>query len=225
MKRFIARVVFICTFFLLCSVSFSQVRVGIFGGAQMTTAKYKVEEEKQPTQFKPGFQLGATLKVPFDNQLYFGPAVYYSMKGYKVDLNDPAFPPSEKAISNETTIHTIEIAPLFHLDFSKQPSNFFVKFGPAVDFALSGKEKLDTIDGTAPVERSMIFAFTEYGRVTAQGILHFGFESEKGYTIFAHYAEGMISLNNADNGPTIKHRIVGLSIGWFFQKPLTSKHR
>jgi hypothetical protein len=55
--------------------------------------------------------------------------------------------------------------------------------------------------------------------------LHFGFESEKGYTIFAHYAEGMISLNNADNGPTIKHRIVGLSIGWFFQKPLTSKHR
>jgi hypothetical protein len=138
MKRFIARVVFICTFFLLCSVSFSQVRVGIFGGAQMTTAKYKVEEEKQPTQFKPGFQLGATLKVPFDNQLYFGPAVYYSMKGYKVDLNDPAFPPSEKAISNETTIHTIEIAPLFHLDFSKQPSHFFVKFGPAVGLCSFG---------------------------------------------------------------------------------------
>jgi len=228
MKRLIVRVVFICTFFLLCGVAFSQVRVSVFGGPQMTTAKYKVKEEKQPTQFKPGFQLGASLKVPFENQLYFGPAIYYSMKGYKVNLNSPSFPPSEKAINNQTTIHTIEVAPLLHLDLSNQPSHFFVKIGPAIDFAFSGKEKFDTIDGIAPVERSMRFAFTEYGRVTAQGILHFGFESEKGYTVFAHYAEGMGSLNNADNGPRIKHRIVGLSIGWFFQKPLTffeSKYR
>src|SRR5687767_7042747 len=228
MKRLIVRVVFICTFFLLCGVAFSQVRVSVFGGPQMTTAKYKVQDEKQPTQFKTGFQLGGSLKVPFENQLYFAPAIYYSMKGYKVNLNAPSFPPSEKAINNETTIHTIEIAPLLHLDLSNQPSHFFVKVGPAIDFAFSGKEKFDTIDGIAPVERSMRFAFTEYGRVTAQGILHFGFESEKGYTVFAHYAEGMGSLNNADNGPRIKHRIVGLSIGWFFQKPLTffeSKYR
>src|SRR5215203_3126224 len=227
MKRFIARVVFICTFFLLCGVSFSQVRVSIFGGPQMTTAKYKVNDEKQPTEFKPGLQLGGTLKVPFDKQLYFGPAIYYSMKGYKVTLNSPSFPPSEKAINNETTIHTIEVAPLLHLDFNTQPSHFFIKFGPAIDFALSGKEKFDTIGGAGSVERSMKFAFTEYGRVTAQAILHFGFESEKGYTVFAHYAEGMGSLNNADNGPRIKHRIVGLSFGWFFQQPLKifdSKH-
>ena len=192
--------------------------MAIFGGPQITKAKYKVKDEKQPTQFKPGFQLGATLKVPFDNQLYFGPAIYYSMKGYKVTLNSPSFPPSELALNNETTIHTIELAPLLHLNFSNQPSHIFAKFGPAIDFAFSGKEKFDTIGGEAPVERSMKFAFTEYGRVTAQAILHLGFESSKGYMIFAHYAEGMGSLNNADNGPRIKHRIVGLSFGWFFQK-------
>src|SRR5215204_5433764 len=201
MKKFIARVILIFVCSLLFAVSFSQVRASIFGGPQMTTAKYKVEEKKQPTQFKPGFQLGATLKAPFDNQLYFGPAIYYSMKGYKVTLNDPSFPPTEKAINNETTIHTIEVAPLLHLDFNTQPSHFFIKFGPAIDFALSGKEKFDTVGGAGSVERSMKFAFTEYGRVTAQAILHFGFESEKGYTVFAHYAEGLGSLNNADNGP------------------------
>ena len=218
MKKNISGLIVFLLFFLSHNTSFSQVTLAIFGGPQMTKAKYKVQEEKQPTQFKPGFQLGATLKVPFDNQLYFGPAIYYSMKGYKVTLNSPSFPPSELAINNETTIHTIELAPLLHLNFSNQPSHFFAKFGPALDFAFSGKEKFDTIGGEEPVERSMKFAFTEYGRVTAQGILHLGFESSKGYMIFAHYAEGMGSLNNADNGPRIKHRIVGLSFGWFFQK-------
>src|SRR5215204_688073 len=200
MKKYI-RVIVFCFVLFSYQFSFSQVRVAFFGGPQMTTAKYKINDEKQPTDFKPGFQLGATLKAPFDNQLYFGPAIYYSMKGYKVTLSSPSFPPSEKAINNETTIHTIEVAPLLHLDFNTQPSHFFIKFGPAIDFALSGKEKFDTIGGAGSVERSMKFAFTEYGRVTAQAILHFGFESEKGYTVFAHYAEGLGSLNNADNGP------------------------
>ena len=218
MKTYFSRVIFLCFGVVSSQFSFSQVKLAVFGGPQMTTVKYKVNEEKQPTDFKPGVQLGATLKVPFDNQLYFGPAVYYSMKGYKVTLNTPSFPPSELAINNETTLHTIEFAPLLHFDFSKQPSHFFVKLGPAIDFNISGKEKFDTIGGEAPVERSMKFSFTEYGRVTAQGIVHIGFESNKGYMVFAHYAEGLGGLNNADNGPTIKHRIVGLSFGWYFQK-------
>ena len=218
MNRFFARAFVFCLMIFSYKASFSQVSFGVFGGPQMTTAKYKVEEEKQPTEFKPGFQLGATLKVPFDNQLYFGPAVYYSMKGYKVTLNNPSFPPTEVATNNETTIHTIEIAPLLHLDFSKQPSHFFIKFGPAIDFAFSGTEKFDTIGGTASVERDMKFSFTEYGRITAQAILHLGFESNKGYFVFAHYAEGLGGLNNADGGPTIKHRIIGVSFGWFFHR-------
>jgi hypothetical protein len=220
MKRFISLVLFFCLI-LFSSKTFSQNTYTVFGGPQMTTAKYKVNEIKQPTDFKPGFQLGVTMKVPFENQLYFGPAVYYSMKGYKVTLNNPSFPPTELATNNETTIHTIELAPLLHLDFSKDPSHFFVKFGPAIDFAFSGKEKFDTIGGAKPIERSMNFAYTEYGRITAQGILHIGYESSKGYTIFAHYAEGMGSLNNADNGPRIKHRIVGLSFGWRIGKNAT----
>jgi len=218
MKRLMVRSFFFCLAFPVSGTCFSQISFGVFGGPQLTTAKYKVNEKKQPTDFKPGFQLGATIKIPFDNQLYFGPAIYYSMKGYKVTLKDPAFPPTQVAINNETTIHTIEIAPLLHLDFSNQPSHLFVKFGPAIDFAFSGKEKFDTIGGTKPIERSMHFSYTEYGRITAQAILHLGFESSKGYFVFAHYAEGLGSLNNADNGPIIKHRIVGISIGWFFNK-------
>ena len=216
MKKILRAIIF-CLAFLVYHSSFGQVRLAVFGGPQMTSAKYKIEEEKQPTEFKPGFELGASLKVPFENQLYFTPTAYYSMKGYKVKLNMPSFPPSELAINNETTLHTFEVAPLLHFDFSTQPSHFFVKLGPALDVNFSGKEKFDTVGGKEPVERSMKFSFTEYGRVTAQGILHIGYESSKGYMIFAHYAEGMGSLNNADNGPRIKHRIAGISFGWYFQ--------
>lgn len=218
MKKIIARALILCLIVFSNNRGFSQVSHAIFGGPQLTTAKYKVNEKKQPTEFKTGFQLGATIKVPFENNLYFGPAVYYSMKGYKVTLNDPSFPPTEVATNNETTIHTLEIAPLLHLDFSNQPSHFFIKFGPAIDIAFSGKEKFDTIGGSKPIERSMLFSYTSYGRFTAQGILHLGYQSSNGLMVFAHYAEGLGGLNNADNGPTIKHRIIGLSLGWFFNK-------
>lgn len=199
--------------------TFSQIAVGIFGGPQLTSAKYKVAEIKQPVSFKPGIQLGATIKVPFENNLYFGPAIYYSTKGYKVTLNKPAFPPTEFAKNNETTIHTIEIVPMLHYDFSAKPAHFFVKLGPAIDFAFSGREKFELMDGKL-IKRAMAFSFTEYGRITAQAILHVGYQSSKGIIVFAHYGEGLGSLNNADGGPRIKHRIAGISFGWFFRKKL-----
>ena len=218
MKKICTGAIVFCLVILFNTPVFSQVTYGIFGGPQLTTAKYKVQDVHQPTEFKLGAQLGATMKIPFDNRLYFGPAIYYSMKGYKVKLNKPSFPPAESAINNETTLHTLEIAPLLHLDFSNQPNHFFVKFGPAIDIAFSGKEKFDTLGGSAPIERSMHFAYTEYGRFTAQAIVHFGYETEKGLFAFLHYAEGLGGLNNADDGPVIKHRIVGISVGWFFNR-------
>ena len=218
MKSSTTRALVACLLVFTTNISFSQVSYGVFGGPQLTTAKYKINEEKQKTDFKTGFQLGATIKIPFDNQLYFGPAIYYSMKGYKVKLNRPSYPPTELAINNETTIHTLEIAPLLQYDFSTQPSHFFMKFGPAIDIAFSGKEKFDTVDGGKPVERPMPFAFTAYGRFTAQAILHVGYQHARGLMVFAHYAEGLGGLNNADGGPVIKHRIIGLSLGWCFSR-------
>lgn len=209
--------------FLICFASlaaggaFSQNTAGVFAGPQMTTAKYKIRDEKQPVQFQPGFQLGATLKVPFENNLYFAPAAYYSMKGYKVQFNRQAFPPDSLAINNETVLHTLELLPMLQYDFSKKPAHFFVKLGPAIDIVFSGTEKFETIERNL-VKRPMKFSFTDYGRFTAQAIVHFGYESGKGYFLFAHYGEGLGSLNNADGGPRIKHRIAGLSFGWYFHQ-------
>lgn len=218
MRRFFLFILFIS----LGSVAVNAqiTKLAFFGGPQMSSAHYKVDGVKQPTNFKTGFMAGAAVKVPFDNNLYFFPAIYYSMKGYKVTLNNPSYPPTELAKNNNTTIHTIEIAPLFNIDLSKNPSHFFVRFGPAVDFAIAGTEKFDTVNAitnkVGTVERNMLFDFTSYGRITASANLHFGYETKKGFMIFAQYVYGIGSMNDADNGPRILHRVLGLSAGWFF---------
>ncbi|HEU4473129.1 MAG TPA: outer membrane beta-barrel protein [Flavisolibacter sp.] len=213
------RLAFLFLAILAFSLAEAQVRWAVFGGPLATSAKYTVGGIRQPADFKPGAMAGVGLKVDFDNQLYFFPAVYYSLKGYKVTLNNPSFPPTEYAKNNNTTIHTLEINPMFHIDLSRQPSHFFVRFGPAVDFAFSGTERFDTVSRagvSATVERPMVFSFGDYGRISASGNLHLGYQSKSGFMIFGFYAHGIGSMNNADYGPRILHRIVGVSLGWLF---------
>ena len=204
---------------MLSAAGIAQVNPVIFAGPQVTSAHYIVRDNKQPASFKFGFIAGAGLKVPFDNQLYFFPSIYYSLKGYKVDLKDAAFPPSPYALNNNTTIHTIEISPMFHFDFNKKPSHPFIRLGPAVDFVLSGKESFDSLGtgGTVnTVSRPMVFSFADYGRYTASANIHLGYETGNGIMVYAFYNHGIGSLNNADNGPRILHRVIGLSFGWVF---------
>jgi len=209
------------TIIFLAFKTTAQVQFSIFAGGQMTSARYLVNGIKQPSQYKPGTMGGVAAKVEFDNQLYFYPAVYYCLKGYKVTLKNPSFPPSEFATSNDVTLHTIEVAPLFQYDFNKKLSHLFVRFGPSVDYGYYGRESVDTESvsgGNVRVYRPMVFAFTDYGRFTAQAILNFGYETCKGLIVFAFYERGFGRMNNHDDGPKIFHRIVGLSAGWLFGK-------
>jgi len=158
----------------------AQVQFAYYVGAQRTSALYKVQEIKQPTEYKSGYMGGVAVKVEFDNQLYFFPTVFYSLKGYKVKLNMPSFPPSEYAINNDVAVHSIEFAPLFHIDFNRKLSHLFVRFGPSMDAIFKGNEKFDTMGSTGDaetIERPMRFAFSEYGRFTTQANLHFGYEN------------------------------------------------
>ncbi|HEX6334336.1 MAG TPA: porin family protein [Flavisolibacter sp.] len=201
-----------------CSLTLAaQVQVALFAGPQATSTHYTVKEVQQPADHKYGGMGGVALKVPFDQNLFFFPAVYYSLKGYQVTLNNPSFPPAEQAVNNNTTVHTVEIAPLLQLDFSKKDAHFFVRMGPSVDFAFYGKERFDTsLNGSQPVERDMIFSFADYGRITAALNVHAGYEVSRGLLVFLHYSHGVGSMNNADGGPKILHRIAGISIGWLF---------
>lgn len=195
----------------------AQTQFSIFAGPQMATARYSINSKKQPTTAKYGFQAGVGMKIPFDVNLFFAPAAFYSMKGYKVDFNRPAFPPDTTATDNNTTIHTFELAFLLQYDFGKSANHFFLKLGPSLDFQLFGKEKFNTKNNTT-VSRNMTFDFATYGHYAASMLLHFGYETQNGLSFAAQYTHGLGSINNADNGPSIRHRVYGLSVGKYINR-------
>ena len=118
------KIIFIAVLLISSVFCFAQAEVVIFGGPQISSAKYTVNSKKQSTTNKYDIQFGTNLKIPFENKLYFSPAAFYSLKGYKVKLNQPSFLPDTSAIDNNTTIHTFEIAALLQYDFSTRPNHF-----------------------------------------------------------------------------------------------------
>lgn len=200
----------------------SQTELGLFAGPQITSAYYTTPEinlgkTQQETEMKFGFQAGGTLRAQFENKLYFSPAVFYSLKGYKVKLTRPSIPPDSAAVDNDVTLHTFEIAPMLQYNFSDAPGHFFIKAGPSIDVQLFGKEKFNKSRGGS-VNRNMKFGFADYGHFGANLLLHLGYETESGLLIFAHYSHGVGSISNRDNGPRIKHRVAGISIGKYFSR-------
>src|SRR5262245_20262400 len=196
----------------------SQTRFAIFAGSQTTPAKYSMADVKQPTDHKFGFQAGFGWKVPFENHLFFSPAGFYSLKGYKVKFNQKGYPPDTTAIDNNTTIHTFETAFLLEFELGHQPSHVFIKAGPSLDFQLTGRERFN-LKGGGSVDRNMPFGFTAYGHYSANLLMQVGVETADGFSVFGQYSLGLASISNADEGSNIRHRVYGISVGKYFRKP------
>lgn len=212
------KIYFLSVTIFLSLVSSSQVEVGLFAGPQATGARYTILNQKQKNEIKYGFQAGVGLKVPFENKLFFSPAAFYSLKGYKVTLTQFVYPPDTNAKDNNTTIHTFELAALLQYDLSSGPGHVFIKAGPSLDFHLSGKETYNLKAGGS-VSRSMTYsADGDYGHFSANMLMQIGYETGNGFMIFTQYTHGMASTNNSDGGPKIRHRAYGISIGKYLNR-------
>jgi hypothetical protein len=55
-----------------------------------------------------------------------------------------------------------------------------------------------------------------YGRYDASLVGQLGYETSKGITIYAQYFEHLMTMNNEDKGPTIRNRLVGITVGKYF---------
>lgn len=194
-----------------------QVEFGFFAGPQLTYSHYSIRDEAQKNKIKYGFQAGGMLKIPFENQIFFSPMVFYSMKGYKVTFNRPSEPPDLLATDNDTRLHTFEIAPLLQYDFSTESNHFFLRGGPSLDVQITGKESFNRSLGS-PVKRNMRFGYADYGHFAFNVLLHAGFETGNGLTIYAHYSHGVGNIVNTDNGPSVVHRAAGISVGYYFNR-------
>jgi hypothetical protein len=212
------KISFLSATLLLTFITHSQVDFAVFAGPQATSAHYTIQNQKQKTEFKYGFQAGVSLKAPFENKLYFSPAAFYSLKGYKVTLTQYVYPPDTNAINNNTTIHTFELAALLQYDLGSKPSHFYIKAGPTLDFHLFGKETYNLKAGGS-VSRNMKFSTAgDYGHFSANMLGQIGYETGGGLMIFAQYTHGIASTNNEDKGPMIRHRAFGISIGKYLNR-------
>lgn len=193
----------------------SQVQFNVFGGPQITSSLYTILNVKQEQTPKYGFNAGMGMKVPFEGNLYFAPAAFYSLKGYKVKYNLFRYPPDNTATDNNTTFHTFELAAMLQYDLSSKTDHFYVKIGPSLDFQLFGKEKYHITNGSTPtlVERDIPFGYDKYGHYNANMLMQFGYEFQSGLFLFGQYSHGMGSVNNTDGGPKIRHRVYGISLG------------
>ena len=194
-----------------------QVKFGVFGGINMSSAGYSVKGQKQSTDYKYGFHAGIGYKVPFDGHLYFSPAATYRMLGYKVMLNQPSFPPDLLATDNDTRFHELDLDALLQFDFGRGTSHFFIKLGPTFNFILWGREKYNLATGDY-VDRPMKFSVVSgYGRYNVSASTQLGFETARGFVFYVHYMPELFSMNNEDKGPTIQNHLMGITVGKFIQ--------
>ena len=213
MKRII---IFFAAMFY-CMTSFSQVQFQIFAGPHISSTHYSVKSVQQPTDSKIAFHFGAAYKIPFEGILFFSPAISYAMRGYKVQFNQPSFPPDLLAIDNNVTFHEINVDPLLQFDLSKKVNHLFIKAGPSFNFILWGNEKYNLATGESVDRKLKLSTTNAYGRYNASLVSQFGFENSKGFTIYAYYLYGLISMNNEEQGPSIYNSMYGLTIGKFLK--------
>lgn len=204
-------------FFCLLFLFRAHAQLTVFAGPQITSAKYLIRNVDQPTSSKQGFVAGVGLKSLIEGPAYFTPMLFFTQKGYKVTFNQAAYPPDSGAKNNNTTMRAIELAPLVQFNLSKSPSYFFLRLGPSADFNISGSESFDST-GNKHKTQKMLFDFGGYSYVTLSANVHLGFQHQSGFTAFAFYQYGLSSLNNADYGPEIYHRIGGIAVGYKFGK-------
>jgi len=195
----------------------AQVQVGFFVGPNASTAHYSVNGTKQNTNYKIGFHAGGMVEIPFDKGLLFTPSLSYNLMGYKVDFNNPSYPPDLLAKDNNTSYHEMDLDMLLQFDLGKKPDHFFLKLGPSLSLILAGREKFNLLTGEQ-VNRSMTFSvLNSYGRYDAAAVIQFGFESSKGFFVSAEYKQHLISMNNEDQGPSIRNQLIGVTFGKFLK--------
>lgn len=191
----------------------SMAQVSLFAGPQITTAKYHIRNAKQEKEFKQGYMAGLRLTTSVEGPLYFAPALYYSRKGYKVSFNRRAALPDTAAVNNSTSYNTIAFTPLLQFNLTGARTHYFVRFGPGIDVAFSGKETFDSATGKQ-VSRPMTFGSLGYSPATAFATIQVGFVHSSGFSVYVNYEHGLSNFNNVDLGPMILQRVVGISVEW-----------
>lgn len=212
MKKLILLISLFCVNGLLKAQETEKILKGVKAGYNLTFSTYKSASKLDTKPFHGGY-LGAMMKIPFDNHLFFVPQVDFSYRGMATDSLKP------NEFSSIKEVH-LRVQPLLQIDFKhpKEHSNtFFLQFGPSIGFGMLGRQvKQDW--GNVPADQKLKYGFQAYGKYDAHWHTGLGYENTSGLRVLLEYAHGLGNMINTDDGPSLKYRTVSLGIGYWFGK-------
>lgn len=226
MKKLYTLLAFAC----ISHLPYSQLRVGVLGGPHSASVK---EDPPIPGySARPGMHLGMIAEIPLSGRLFLQPGMMYMAKGRKFYMrNDTtaSVVSDTMSLSHNLSVNYIEIP--FNITYKlplSSKANFLLSAGPYLGLFYNGKQKFETrIYSTSSFknEESNVETGNEAGKVKT---IDAGFNARAGFEIGSvmitgFMSQGLTNFYTASYDATFKHRVKGISIGFWLNKPKQPK--
>lgn len=117
------------------------VTFGIRGGVNFAKQTASADGYSASAKSNVGFNVGVSVDIPMLESLYLQTGLYYTVKGYKLDVEDYEY---EEVYTEKTNPSYLEIPILasYRYNFSDR-TQLQINFGPYVACGIAGKYKYD----------------------------------------------------------------------------------
>src|SRR6185436_15021288 len=204
-----------CTFLTLMSAAFSQnARFGIQAKTAIASQKAKQSGISITTHSKVGFTLGVISEISIAESFTFQPALNFTQKGSKFNVND-----GSESMESSQTLNYIELPLNFLYNAPAGKGKFFAGLGPVVNYGISGKVKVKM--GGESMSEDINFGSNEdeddYKPFEFSGNVLAGYEFSNGVFVAANYNAGLSNIAvGGDSDNSLKNRYFGVRLGFKF---------
>jgi opacity protein-like surface antigen len=207
MKIFVK--ILIVSMMLSASVNtFAQV-LGVKAGLNLSNVLAKDDNKtySDDNKMKPGFHLGVTAEIPFEEMFSFETGLLFTQKGYKYES-------SFMGTTYEGTLNLnyIEIPLNGKVSYDMGSAKIYGLIGPYVGFGLSGKYKNDDEDSKVDWgsdEDEDDFKRLDFGLNVGAGV------EIDALTVGISYGLGLANISPySDGGYKVNNRVLAISIGY-----------
>jgi len=186
-------------------------------GLNLATMLSKDDDEtySDDMKMKPGFHVGVSVDVPFDENFAFQTGLLLSNKGYKYSDED-----GDYEWKSKLSLYYLEIPLMAKATFDAGGAKIYGIFGPYVGLGLSGKYKWEeTYDGdTEKDDDSVEWGSDEdkddFKRLDLGLNIGAGVEIDA-FQIGIQYGLGLANVSPySDDGYRENHRVLGITLGY-----------
>lgn len=201
--------------FTIITTAGAQVKVGVKGGWNYSTAKAVYTGVNQSTGYTNGFGLGMLAKVPFDGILHFSPSVMINNRGFIIK---PSTGTNKK---EQYSITYLDLIPALSVDFENGNNTVSIALGPDFGFTNFGKLKATDMAGATTSEK-MKFGYGGYGWFDLGLNTSVAYRMKKVFVELGYFT-GLANINNNEeiDGRNIRNRMLSLNVGYYFKQTAT----